>query len=198
MKKLLKNLEEKPVPLMLDESLLPEEEVNPELVNRIKQYENSIKKGYDPETDTWKPHQSIEGGAPTLAYGDKLLPNKYDMNTLKRVMSQGISSEEADRMLIENIKKSQEGAKELMRMHGIEGLDPVQQEALAEMVFQMGKKGTSDFKNMMNSLKNKDFKGAYLDALDSKWAEQTPQRAIEVAQRLRFGKLKNRLKKKVK
>lgn len=43
-----------------------------------KEVENSIKAGYDPYTKTWRPHGSLEGGTPTLAYGHKLLQRDID------------------------------------------------------------------------------------------------------------------------
>lgn len=43
-----------------------------------KEVENSVKAGYDPGTKTWKPHGSLEGGTPTIAYGHKLEQRDID------------------------------------------------------------------------------------------------------------------------
>jgi len=172
-----------------------EQPVSNDLFNRLQSYENSVKKGYDPSTDTWMPHESIEGGAPTLAYGDKLLKNKYSPERLNEIMTKGISSEEANSMLQQNINKASSDADSIMNAKGIRQLDPVQKEALTEMVFQMGKTGTLGFNKMLSALQNNDYETAYKEALDSKWAKQTPQRANEVANRLRFGSTKRYLAK---
>lgn len=42
----------------------------------LQKQENSQKEGYDSETNTWAPHPSVEGGAPTIAYGHKLQPGE--------------------------------------------------------------------------------------------------------------------------
>ena len=41
-------------------------------IEKLKVYENSIKRGYDPGTNTWTPHESLEGGTKTVGYGHKL------------------------------------------------------------------------------------------------------------------------------
>ena len=44
-----------------------------ELVNSIYEDENDIKKGYDPKTNTWTFHKSVEGGSDTIGPGFKTL-----------------------------------------------------------------------------------------------------------------------------
>ena len=47
-----------------------------------------------------------------------------------------------------------------------------------EMCYQLGVKGFKQFKKTINHLKNKQWKEASIEMLDSKWAkEQTPERA---------------------
>ena len=51
----------------------------PEMANyieKLKIYENSLRKGYNPETNTWRAHESLEGGTKTVGYGHKL--SRYD------------------------------------------------------------------------------------------------------------------------
>ena len=58
-------------------------------------------------------------------------------------------------------------------------------EIVAEMVYQMGVGGVLKFKKMWKALKIKDYEEASLQMLDSTWAKQTPNRAIELAKRMR-------------
>jgi hypothetical protein len=44
----------------------------------LMKVENSIKAGYDPERDSWKPHASPEGGTDTIGYGHKLEQRDID------------------------------------------------------------------------------------------------------------------------
>ena len=53
------------------------------------------------------------------------------------------------------------------------------------MVFQMGQRGVNGFHNMWNALENNDYDTAANEMLDSTWAEQTPERAIELSERMR-------------
>ena len=53
---------------------------------------------------------------------------------------------------------------------------------LVEMNFQMGKQGTLGFKKMLAALKDRNYKLAAEELLDSKFAKQTPNRAMALAE----------------
>jgi len=59
------------------------------------------------------------------------------------------------------------------------------QRALGNMVYQMGVGGVSNFKNMLNALQSDDRELAATEALDSRWAIQTPERANRVTDLMR-------------
>jgi lysozyme len=58
---------------------------------------------------------------------------------------------------------------------------PVVQNALLNMSYQMGVGGVLNFKKMILALERGDRAEAKRQALDSKWARQTPERAQRVA-----------------
>ena len=58
------------------------------------------------------------------------------------------------------------------------------QVALALMVFQLGVDGTMGFHRMLVAIAKRDWLAASAEARHSKWAEQTPKRAHEVAELL--------------
>ena len=49
------------------------------------------------------------------------------------------------------------------------------------MIFQLGKTGVSKFKKMWEALSEYNYIGASFEMLDSKWANQTPNRAKKMA-----------------
>ena len=55
-------------------------------------------------------------------------------------------------------------------------LPQVIQEVLVEMVFQLGKTGVKQFRNMWTSLKEKDWPMAAMHMKDSRWRKQTKKR----------------------
>ena len=57
--------------------------------------------------------------------------------------------------------------------------------ALGNMAYQLGVQGLRNFKKMLAKLEAGDRAGAADEALDSKWAKQTPERARRVAALLR-------------
>ena len=54
-------------------------------------------------------------------------------------------------------------------------------DVLYEMSYQLGVGGLLKFKKMFRALKDGNYKEAYIQALDSRWAEQTPSRAKKLA-----------------
>jgi len=63
-------------------------------------------------------------------------------------------------------------------------LDDLRQECMVEMAYQMGINGLLGFRRMIAALKDGDYELAAEEALDSLWAEQTPERAGEVSDRI--------------
>lgn len=59
------------------------------------------------------------------------------------------------------------------------------QSILANMAYQMGVAGLLKFKNMWAALQERDFERASEEMLSSLWARQTPNRAKELAERMR-------------
>ena len=61
---------------------------------------------------------------------------------------------------------------------------PEAQSILAEMAYQMGVNGLLKFKKTWKYLQAHDFEAAAKEMLDSKWHEQTPNRAKELSERM--------------
>tara|TARA_R110002020_G_scaffold72318_2_gene186171 strand:- start:558 stop:962 length:405 start_codon:yes stop_codon:yes gene_type:complete len=58
-------------------------------------------------------------------------------------------------------------------------------DVVAEMCYQMGVTGVSKFKKTIGFLKNKQWRKASVEMLDSRWANQTPGRANELSERVK-------------
>lgn len=67
------------------------------------------------------------------------------------------------------------------------GLDPDRQDAILEMGYQMGYDGVLGFRRMITAIEHSDWGRVHKEALDSRWAKQTPARARDVAERLAYG-----------
>ena len=66
-------------------------------------------------------------------------------------------------------------------------LNDGRQRALVNMCFQMGIQGVLQFHAMLASMEAGDFESAARQALESDWAEQTPNRAARVAELIKTG-----------
>lgn len=67
------------------------------------------------------------------------------------------------------------------------GLDGARHAALISMCYQLGYSGLCKFKNMLAALNDQDWQRAHDEALNSRWAMQTPARAKETAEILLTG-----------
>lgn len=90
----------------------------------------------------------------------------------------GISEEEAEYLLKNDIDRI---ASRLQHERGFRNAPSTVKRALVNMAFQLGFSGLLSFKKMWKHLENSNYAVAADEALDSKWAEQTPERAEEVA-----------------
>ena len=89
-----------------------------------------------------------------------------------------ITQEEADELFDVDLNRAAAGADELISKNigDHDDLPQVIQEVLVEMVFQLGKTGVKQFRNMWASLKDKNFVEAAAHMKDSRWRKQTPKR----------------------
>jgi lysozyme len=71
-----------------------------------------------------------------------------------------------------------------MRMN----LDPVREAVVKCMLFQMGLGGVQRFTRFLKAVDRQDFPAAALEMLNSRWAEQTPNRARRLADMMLTGK----------
>ena len=72
-------------------------------------------------------------------------------------------------------------------LHLLDNLDwysdmpPEVQGVILEMVYQLGFSGFKKFKKAISNMKDKNWKEAATEMLDSRWAKQTPNRANQLA-----------------
>ena len=64
-------------------------------------------------------------------------------------------------------------------------MPPTIQDIVVELCYQLGVYGFSCFRKTIAYLQDKKFKEASVEMLDSRWAEQTPNRARELSNRVR-------------
>lgn len=66
-------------------------------------------------------------------------------------------------------------------------LDPARQAVIADMAYNLGFAGLLEFTKMIQALMDKDWEGAATAMLDTKWAVQVGERAVEDADIIRSG-----------
>lgn len=97
----------------------------------------------------------------------------------------GISESEAEYLLEQDLSRVE---KELIdSFDWYETLDQCRRDALKSMCFQMGLPNLKTFKNALSSMSLGDFKEAKTHFLQSKWARQTPGRALTTSDMIETG-----------
>jgi lysozyme len=106
-------------------------------------------------------------GIPTIGYGTKLPLSKREASVILEMR------------LKDKIKEIEE------KEPFVNKLPDTTQEVIAEMCYQIGVNGVLKFKKMWSALKNFDFVRASEEMIDSRWAKQTPKRALELSEKMK-------------
>lgn len=99
----------------------------------------------------------------------------------------GISRDEAELMLDNDITRSVKDATFIVP--AMPTLDPVRQQVVVSMLFQLGLGTFMEFRRCRAALERRDFDQAADEMLDSAWARQTPARVHRLATAMRTGLL---------
>lgn len=129
-----------------------------------------------------KRHEGIE----LKPYQDTV--GKWTIGVGRNLDDIGISEQEAEMLLLNDIKEAERQL--ITTMPWTQELDEVRFSALLNFVFNVGIGTASKFVNAMGLLKEKNYDMAADEMLNSRWAKQVGNRAIEVTDQIRTGEWK--------
>lgn len=116
----------------------------------------------------------------------KCTENKWTIGIGRNLEDTGISEAEAYFMFDNDLTRVERELSSDREVGPIYTRQPdLTQNALLNMCFQLGLGGLKQFRRMWAALDAEDYELAYTEALDSRWARQTPNRANRVANQLR-------------
>ena len=131
----------------------------------------------------------------TIGIG-QLLTKSPDLNVAKaeldklmgRKCNGVITQAEAEELFQKSVLKAEKGIQGNALLREVyNSLDPIRQDALINMVFQMGVTGVAGFTNSMALLKAKQWEKAAVNLAKSRWYNQTPNRAKRIIETFRTG-----------
>ena len=137
------------------------------LKDDIKRAENDAKKGWDADKKLWFPHDSVEGGTQTIAYGHKCTAAEQ-----REWSEKGLSEDAANALLDADLATARAGVAALLASKKVEAtLSEGAMAALTEMVFNIGQPSLSGFVEMWKALAAKppNYGKAADELKDSKW-----------------------------
>jgi lysozyme len=101
----------------------------------------------------------------------------------------GISEDEAELMLRNDLEAARRTVVTMFGSVALSRMGEARVAVLMSMAHQLGAAGLAGFRKMREALRVGDWSGAAAEALDSRWALQTPERARRVAAVLERGVL---------
>lgn len=134
------------------------------LIDQLKRHEGLVLHAYTDHLGFW-----------TIGYG-RLIDERR---------GGGLSAQEAELLLRNDVQRVTVAVER--RLPWVRGLSEPRRQALCNMAFQMGVAGLLGFRNMLSAMQKGRFDLAAREALDSRWAKQTPRRADEIADMIRRG-----------
>ena len=137
--------------------------------SRLKEYEGTkeyqAKLGYFRNGKFWTYKDSLS--KPTIGYGHLVLPGENYSN--------GLSEAEADALLDRDIST----ARNQLNILNVSVPDDWS-DFLVIMLFQLGLGGVQKFRGMLQALRDKNYSKAVIEAKDSLWYRQTPNRVNQM------------------
>lgn len=142
---------------------------DPVLMEDIKNDEGNIalqtRYGYYRNGKFWTYQDSL--GYDTIGYGHLILAGED--------FSAGMTEAQADEMLRRDLERTVHDAKSIAASYKMR-IPKTAQIVLCEMVFQLGRGGVMNFRNMLKALAANDYDTAAEEMRDSLWHQQTPNR----------------------
>lgn len=122
-----------------------------------------------------KPYRCT-GGALTMGYGWNL--------------EEGIEEHIAEFILVKQVSRIQWTLLQEFEWFPSKDLTHAQRDVITNMCYNLGIEGFKKFKKTIKAIEERDFEEAAKEMLDSKWAKQVGDRAIELAEQMRTGEYK--------
>jgi lysozyme len=144
------------------------------LINLISDHEGLKLKVYDDATGQELKAGDILIGHPTIGVGRNVAKDGL-----------GISQEEAEFMLMNDIERVEEEIKNFP----IEHLNEVRTAIIIDMAFNMGitRFNPTMWKKTFQAIVDEDWQKAKIEMLDSNWARQTKRRSVRLSQMMLLG-----------
>lgn len=119
-------------------------------------------------------------GYPTVGYGQRIGPLWADLSMYEITIPEPVA-----KLLLQH--KVQKIADRLANESFYLQCNCARAAALISMAYQIGVSGLLKFRKMIAAIENNDWDSAAREALDSRWAVQTPERAKRHSEILRTG-----------
>ncbi|MCK4829377.1 lysozyme [bacterium] len=122
-------------------------------------------------------------GLVKLAYEDTI--GKITIGVGRNLDDLGITEEEAMMLLRNDIDRVKMEVED--RCEWVKDLDATRRNVIYNMVFNMGIVRFLGFKKTIALIEKKDYVGASIEMLDSKWSKQVGRRAVRLAETMSSG-----------
>jgi len=110
---------------------------------------------------------------------------KLTIGVGRNIEDLGLSDDEIYYLLKNDIRRCDEELTNAFRFY--KDLDPVRKDAMINMAFNIGISRLRGFKMALKLMETKEYSEASMEFLDSLWASQVGQRALDIAHMIKYG-----------
>lgn len=119
----------------------------------------------------------------------KCTAGKLTIGIGRNIEDIGVSDDEIYYMLKNDIRRVDQELNNAFRFY--KDLDPVRKDAMINMAFNLGLTRLRGFVYALKMMEEKEYEEASMEFLDSLWASQVGQRALDVAYMIQHGEYPN-------
>lgn len=144
------------------------------IINRTKEYEGFSLKPYQCTAGKW-----------TIGYGYNYQDRGFSVENMTEILSNGFSAGLADRLIAADVARCVAEAEKNFGFY--KNLNDARQGVVIDMLYQLGLKGLSGFKNFLKALTAGDYAKAAAEMTDSRWYTQSGRRSRTNVKQMQSG-----------
>ncbi|MGE4319268.1 MAG: glycoside hydrolase family protein [Deferribacterales bacterium] len=144
------------------------------IIERIKEYEGYRDQPYQCTAGKW-----------TIGYGYNYQDRGFTTEDITAVLSRGFTKELAERLIEKDAKRCAKEAEENFPFFN--SLNEARQAVIVDMLYQLGFKGLSGFKNFLARLSEHNYEAASAEMIHSRWFTQSGRRSRTNVKQMKTG-----------
>lgn len=144
------------------------------IIERIKEFEGFSDKPYKCTAGKW-----------TIGYGYNYQDRGFSVEDATEILKSGFTIELAEKLIAKDVKRCMKEAEDNFPFFN--SLNEARQAVVVDMLYQLGFKGLSGFKNFLARLSEHNYEAASQEMIHSRWFTQSGRRSRTNVKQMKSG-----------